>query len=80
VVLAGFGIPAEASLAASVLCGLCLIAVGLPGGLLWLSGWDIAPRSRRRAEALQQRCRVLHEYMRRMMAQRYLDKKSGTQK
>src|ERR1700730_7832687 len=43
VVLAGFGVPAEAALAASVLSGLCLIAVGLPGGLLWLTGWDIAP-------------------------------------
>src|SRR5207249_3452740 len=43
VVLAGFGIPAEPALAASVLCGLCLIAVGLPGGLLWLTGRDIAP-------------------------------------
>ncbi|HWZ67841.1 MAG TPA: hypothetical protein VNW89_08435, partial [Stellaceae bacterium] len=43
VILAGFGIPADAALAASVLCGLCLIAVGLPGGLLWLTGSDIAP-------------------------------------
>ena len=43
VVLAGFGIPAEAALAASLLVGLCLIVVGLPGGLLWLTGWDIAP-------------------------------------
>ena len=43
VVLAGFGIPAEAALAASLLIGLCLIVVGLPGGLLWLTGWDIAP-------------------------------------
>jgi uncharacterized membrane protein YbhN (UPF0104 family) len=42
-VLAGFGIPAEAALAASLLVGLCLIAVGVPGGLLWLTGWDIAP-------------------------------------
>jgi uncharacterized membrane protein YbhN (UPF0104 family) len=43
VVLAGFGIPAEAALAASLLVGLCLIVIGLPGGLLWLTGWDIAP-------------------------------------
>ena len=42
VVLAGFGIPADAALATSLLVGLCLIAVGLPGGLLWLTGWDIA--------------------------------------
>ena len=43
VVLAGFGIPAEAALAASLLVGLCMIVVGLPGGLLWLTEWDIAP-------------------------------------
>ena len=42
VVLAGFGIPAEAALAASLLVGLCMIVVGLPGGLLWLTDWDIA--------------------------------------
>ena len=42
VVLAGFGIPAEAALAASLLFGMCMIVVGLPGGLLWLTGWDIA--------------------------------------
>jgi len=24
------------------LVGLCMIVVGLPGGLLWLTGWDIA--------------------------------------
>jgi uncharacterized membrane protein YbhN (UPF0104 family) len=41
VVLAGFGIPSEAALAASLLVGLCMIVVGLPGGLLWLTGWDI---------------------------------------
>src|SRR6516162_7546276 len=41
-VLAGFGIPAEAALAASLLFGMCMIVVGLPGGLLWLTGWDIA--------------------------------------
>jgi uncharacterized membrane protein YbhN (UPF0104 family) len=42
VVLAGFGIPVEAALATSLLVGFCMIAVGLPGGLLWLTGWDIA--------------------------------------
>jgi glycosyltransferase 2 family protein len=42
IVLAGFGIPAEAALATSLLVGFCLIAVGLPGGLLWLTGRDIA--------------------------------------
>jgi hypothetical protein len=40
VVLAGFGIPAEA-LAASLLVGLCMIVIGLPGCLLWLTGRDI---------------------------------------
>ena len=43
VVLAGFGIPTEAALAASLLVGLCTLVVGLPGGLLWLTGWDITP-------------------------------------
>jgi len=42
VVLAGFGVPAEAALAASLLVGLCMMVVGLPGGLLWLTEWDIA--------------------------------------
>jgi glycosyltransferase 2 family protein len=45
VVLAGFGISAEAALATSLLIGLSLIAVGFPGGLLWLTGWDIARAS-----------------------------------
>jgi hypothetical protein len=43
IVLAGFGIPAEAALAASLLVGLCTLVVGLPGGLLWLTGWDVTP-------------------------------------
>jgi len=43
VVLAGFGVPAEAALTTSLLVGLCMIVVGLPGGLLWLTGWDTAP-------------------------------------
>jgi glycosyltransferase 2 family protein len=42
VVLAGFGIPTEAALATSLLVGLCMVVIGLPGGLLWLTGWDIA--------------------------------------
>jgi glycosyltransferase 2 family protein len=41
VALAWFGVPAEAALAISVLLGLCLIIVGLPGGLIWLTDWDI---------------------------------------
>jgi uncharacterized membrane protein YbhN (UPF0104 family) len=46
VVLGSFGVPAEAALAISVLVGLCLILVGLPGGLIWLADWDIAPSPR----------------------------------
>jgi uncharacterized membrane protein YbhN (UPF0104 family) len=45
VALGSFGIPAEAALATSILMGLCLILTSLPGGLIWISGWDIA-RSR----------------------------------
>jgi glycosyltransferase 2 family protein len=41
VVLAGFGIQAEAALAVSLLVGLCMIVVGLPGGFLWLTDCDI---------------------------------------
>jgi hypothetical protein len=43
VALASFGVSAEAALATSVLLGLCLIASGLPGGLIWLGDWDLAP-------------------------------------
>jgi glycosyltransferase 2 family protein len=42
VALAGFGVPAEAALAISLLFGLVQIAVALPGGLVWLSDWDVA--------------------------------------
>jgi len=45
IALASFGVPAEAALVASVLLGLCLIVVGLPGGLIWLTNWDIAQPS-----------------------------------
>jgi hypothetical protein len=45
VALAPFGVPAETALVASVLLGLCLIVVGLPGGLIWLTDWDIAQPS-----------------------------------
>jgi hypothetical protein len=44
VVLASFGVPAEAALATSVLLGLCLIVIGLPGGLIWLADWDVVRR------------------------------------
>lgn len=46
VALGWFGVPAEAALATSVAMGLCLIAIGLPGGLIWLTNWDIS-RARR---------------------------------
>ena len=42
VALAWFGVPGETALAISVLSGLCLIVIGVPGGLLWLTDWDIA--------------------------------------
>jgi uncharacterized protein (TIRG00374 family) len=42
VALALFGVAAEAALAISVLMGLCLIVIGVPGGLIWLIDWDIA--------------------------------------
>ena len=42
VALGSFGIPAEGALAISILMGLCMILTGLPGGLIWLAGWDIA--------------------------------------
>jgi hypothetical protein len=41
VMLASFGVPAEAALATSLLLGLCLIIDGLPGGLIWVADWDI---------------------------------------
>ena len=48
VALGSFGVPAEAALAISVLVGLCLILAGLPGGLIWLADWDIAPSPRQK--------------------------------
>jgi uncharacterized membrane protein YbhN (UPF0104 family) len=42
VALSGFGVPAEAALAVSLLFGLCQLAVALPGGLIWLADWDVA--------------------------------------
>jgi hypothetical protein len=51
VALGWFGVSAETALAISVLVGLCLILVGLPGGLIWLADWDIARRPITQAEA-----------------------------
>ena len=54
VALGSFGVPAEAALATSILLGLCMILAGLPGGLIWLAGWDIArPRLPPRARTLR---------------------------
>lgn len=44
-ILAGFGVQAETALAVSVLFGLSLILVGLPGGLIWLTDWDLRSRT-----------------------------------
>jgi uncharacterized membrane protein YbhN (UPF0104 family) len=41
VVLAGFGVPNENALATSLLFGLCQIVIAVPGGLIWLTGWDL---------------------------------------
>jgi uncharacterized membrane protein YbhN (UPF0104 family) len=55
VVLAGFGISGEAALVASLLIGLSLIAVGFPGGLLWVTGWDIVHATAAKSEAVAAR-------------------------
>jgi len=52
VILAGFGVPAEAALATSVLMGLGLVAMGLPGGLIWLTDWDVARARPKAADPL----------------------------
>jgi uncharacterized membrane protein YbhN (UPF0104 family) len=52
VILAGFGVPAETALAISVLIGLILLAIGLPGGLIWITDWDIARPRPKAADAL----------------------------
>jgi glycosyltransferase 2 family protein len=41
VALGSCGVPAEAALATSILLGMCMILISLPGGLIWLVGWDI---------------------------------------
>jgi uncharacterized membrane protein YbhN (UPF0104 family) len=52
VILAGFGVPAAAALATSVLVGLALIVVGLPGGLIWLTDWDVSRPQPRATDSL----------------------------
>jgi hypothetical protein len=58
VALGWFGVPAETALAISVLVDVCLILVGLPGGLVWLADWDIhhagalSPRPKRPTPAI----------------------------
>lgn len=49
VMLGAFGVAAEAALAISILSGICMILVGLPGGLIWLADLDVSePRQRNR--------------------------------
>lgn len=40
-----FGVSPEAAVATSLLIGLCMIAIGLPGGLIWLIGFGL-PRAK----------------------------------
>jgi len=40
--LSVFGVANEVALAASILVGIVQIVIALPGGLIWLTGWDIA--------------------------------------
>jgi glycosyltransferase 2 family protein len=42
VALGTFGVPAEAALGISILLGLCVILTALPGGLIWLTNWDLS--------------------------------------
>jgi uncharacterized membrane protein YbhN (UPF0104 family) len=41
VLLGAFGVPAEPALATSIVLGVCLVIVALPGGLIWLTDWDL---------------------------------------
>jgi glycosyltransferase 2 family protein len=41
VVLGAYGVPAEAALAISILSGFCLVVLGVPGGLIWFTDWDL---------------------------------------
>jgi len=41
-ILGAFGVAAETALAISILSGLCMILVGLPGGLIWLADLDLS--------------------------------------
>ena len=49
VALGAFGVQAEAALAMSILMGLLTLAIGLPGALIWLSGWDVRDHAVSRA-------------------------------
>jgi len=55
IALASFGVAAETALAISVLLGLGLIAIGVPGGVIWLIDWDIAQPSPRPKPSLSAR-------------------------
>jgi glycosyltransferase 2 family protein len=41
VVLSAFGIPPEIALTISLLFGTCQVLIALPGGLIWVTGWDL---------------------------------------
>ncbi|WP_426442431.1 lysylphosphatidylglycerol synthase transmembrane domain-containing protein [Bradyrhizobium genosp. P] len=46
VVLSAFNIPSEIALTISLLFGACQILIALPGGLIWITGWDLDAGSR----------------------------------
>ena len=46
VVLSAFDIPSEIALTISLLFGACQVLIALPGGLVWVTGWDLDVDSR----------------------------------
>jgi glycosyltransferase 2 family protein len=46
VVLSAFDIPSEIALTIALLFGACQIVIALPGGLVWVTGWDLDADSR----------------------------------
>jgi uncharacterized membrane protein YbhN (UPF0104 family) len=52
VVLNTFNIPSEVALAISLLFGACQVLIALPGGLIWVTGWDLDADSRSRNQGL----------------------------
>jgi uncharacterized membrane protein YbhN (UPF0104 family) len=47
--LGAFAVGPEHAVAASILFGLLQIVLGLPGGVIWLAGWDVGGRAARSA-------------------------------